>query len=40
LAIVAKITQLHGGSIEVTERAGGGSVFQLLLGQSPESKSD
>jgi signal transduction histidine kinase len=40
LAIVAKIAQLHGGSIEVTERPGGGSAFQLLLGQSPESKAD
>jgi signal transduction histidine kinase len=34
LAIVAKIAQLHGGSISVTDRPGGGSMFQLSLGQS------
>jgi signal transduction histidine kinase len=32
LAIVAKIAQLHGGSIAVTDRPGGGSIFQLALG--------
>ena len=40
LAIVAKIAQLHGGTIEVMERPGGGSVFQLSLGQSTQSKTD
>ncbi len=32
LAIVAKIAQLHGGSITVVDRPGGGSIFQLTLG--------
>ena len=34
LAIVAKIAQLHGGSITVVERPGGGSIFQLSLGHN------
>jgi signal transduction histidine kinase len=35
LAIVAKIAQLHGGAVNVTDRPGGGSVFELSLGQTP-----
>ena len=35
LAIVAKIAQLHGGAVNVTDRPGGGSVFELSLGQVP-----
>ncbi|HET7085901.1 MAG TPA: HAMP domain-containing sensor histidine kinase [Rhizomicrobium sp.] len=32
LAIVAKIAQLHGGSVNVSDRPGGGAIFQLSLG--------
>jgi signal transduction histidine kinase len=32
LAIVAKIAQLHGGSVAVTDRPNGGSNFELALG--------
>jgi signal transduction histidine kinase len=35
LAIVAKIAQLHGGAVNVTDRPEGGSVFELSLGQAP-----
>ena len=31
LSIVAKITQLHGGTISITDRAGGGTIFTLML---------
>ena len=31
LAIVARIAELHGGTVEVSERPGGGSVFTLRL---------
>jgi signal transduction histidine kinase len=31
LAIVAKIAQLHGGSVSVLDRPGGGAVFQMAL---------
>jgi signal transduction histidine kinase len=31
LAIVAKIVQIHGGAIAVSERVGGGAVFELTL---------
>jgi signal transduction histidine kinase len=39
LAIVAKIAQLHGGSVGVMDRPGGGSIFELSLGQSSEIKT-
>jgi signal transduction histidine kinase len=31
LAIVARIAELHGGTVDVTERDGGGAVFTLRL---------
>jgi signal transduction histidine kinase len=31
LAIVARIAELHGGTVEVTDREGGGAVFTLRL---------
>jgi signal transduction histidine kinase len=31
LAIVARIAELHGGTVDVTEREGGGAVFTLRL---------
>ena len=31
LAIVARIAELHGGTVDVTGRAGGGAVFTLSL---------
>ena len=31
LAIVAKIVQLHGGTVKVTDRDGGGAAFTILL---------
>jgi signal transduction histidine kinase len=33
LAIVAKIAQLHGGSVAVADRPGGGAIFQFSVGQ-------
>lgn len=39
LAIVAKIAQIHGGSISVTDRPGGGSIFELLLGKKSDSSA-
>jgi signal transduction histidine kinase len=34
LAIVAKIVQLHGGTVKVTDRNGGGAAFTILLPNS------
>jgi signal transduction histidine kinase len=31
LAIVARIAELHGGTVEVSDRPGGGSVFTLRV---------
>jgi len=36
LAIVAKIAQIHGGSVCVSDRPGGGSIFELCLGHAPD----
>jgi signal transduction histidine kinase len=37
LAIVAKIAQIHEGSVAVKDRTGGGAVFELVLaGQKPK----
>jgi len=35
LAIVARIAQLHGGTVEVAPRAGGGALFTLRLPEPP-----
>jgi PAS domain S-box-containing protein len=39
LAIVARIAELHGGTVEVNSRPGGGSFFALRLPASPPSSS-
>ena len=31
LSIVARIAELHGGTVDVTDRAGGGAVFTLRV---------
>jgi signal transduction histidine kinase len=35
LAIVARIAQMHGGTVEVGARPGGGAVFTLRLSAEP-----
>ena len=37
LAIVARIAELHGGTVEVVDRPGGGALFTLRLPRAPDS---
>jgi signal transduction histidine kinase len=39
LAIVARIAELHGGTVEVAPRAGGGSLFTLHVPIEPRADS-